>query len=68
MIQRKTNKTKRIIVRITEDQLRKLTDQLIKEETNRSEYLRKVIQEKLKWFLKIKLPSNLQEVSAGYIQ
>jgi hypothetical protein len=36
-------KNKRVIIRITEDQLKMLTEHVIKEEETKSEYLRKLI-------------------------
>lgn len=40
-------KNKRVIIRITEDQFRMLSEHVIKEEQTKSEYLRKLIIEAL---------------------
>jgi hypothetical protein len=40
-------KTKRVIVRVTEDQFKRLTDQIIIEEETKSQFLRKLILKEL---------------------
>jgi hypothetical protein len=41
------NKNKHLIIRITESQLKKLTEHLITEEQNKSEFLRTLIEERI---------------------
>jgi hypothetical protein len=41
------NKNKHLIIRITESQLKKLTEHLITEEQNKSEFLRTLIDERI---------------------
>ena len=53
-------KTKRVIVRVTEDQFKRLTDQIIIEEETKSQFLRKLILKELGWIssLNLSVPSN----------